>query len=120
MEKADYLGLYAKGWTEGDVDVVLQSLADEYIMDDPNSGRISKGNFSSYFTSFKNQVDPMRDKNRPFMEVSEVLSQEAEGVLTAWVWWLVPGTPIQGGGLIKVGEQGVLSERLTFYTKLPE
>ena len=62
MEKAEYPGLYAKGWTEGDVNVVLQSLADEYIMDDPNSGHISKADFSSYFTSFKNGVDPIRDK----------------------------------------------------------
>ena len=120
MEKAEYFGVYAKGWTEGDVNVILQSLADEYMMDDPNSGRISKADFSGYFTSFKNQVDPIRDKTRPFMEVSEVLSQEAEGILTAWVWWLIPGTPIQGSGLIKVGERGVLSERLAFYTKLSE
>ena len=46
---------------------------------------------------------------------------QAEGDnLTAWAWWAVPETPIQGAGLIKVGPSGVLSERLTFYTKLPE
>jgi hypothetical protein len=120
MEKADYLGLYAKGWGDGDLSVVLQSLADEYVMDDPNSGRISKADFSGYFTGFKDQMDPIRDKSRPFMEVGEVLTQEAEGVLTAWVWWSIPGTPVQGSGLIKVGETGVSSERLAFYTKLPE
>ena len=120
MERAEYLGRYAKGWTEGDVNVVLESLADEYFMDDPNSGRISKADFSSYFTSLKDQVDSIRDRDRPFMEISEVVTQEIEGVLTAWVWWAVPGTPVQGSGLIKVGEGGVLSERLAFYTKLPE
>ena len=101
------------------MDVVLRSLADDYVMDDPNSGRISRAEFSGYFTTFKSHMDPIRDKGRSFMEVSEVLTQEAEGVLTAWVWWSVPGTPIEGSGLIKVGAQGVRSERLAFYTKLP-
>ena len=119
MDKADYLGLYAKGWTEGEVDVVLQSLADEYVMDDPDSGRISKADFSGYFTTFKSHMDPIRDVSRPFMEVSELLTQESGGVLTAWVWWAIPGTPTQGSGLIKVSDRGVLSERLAFYTKLP-
>jgi len=120
MENAEYLGIYARGWTEGNLNILLQSMADEYVIDDPNAGRISKANFSSYFTAFKDQMDPMRDKHRPFMEIGEVLTQEAEGVLTAWAWWSVPGTPIQGSGLIKVGNKGVLSERLAFYTKLPE
>ncbi len=118
--QADHLGLYAKGWTEGDVDTILQSLADEYVMDDPNSGRITKAAFADYFNGFKAQMDNLRDKSRPFLEVSELMTQEADGLLTAWVWWAVPGTPVQGSGLIKVGTHGVVSERLTFYTKLPD
>ncbi len=31
-----------------------------------------------------------------------------------------PGHGVQGAGLIKVGDDGVRSEKLTFYTKLPE
>ena len=120
MGKTEYLGLYAKGWGEGDVNTILQSVAEDFTFDDPNVGHISKADFSSYFTSLKNQVDPIRDRGRPFMELSEVISGEAEGVLTAWCWWSIPGTAVQGSGLIKVSERGVLSERITYYTKLPE
>ena len=56
----------------------------------------------------------------PFMELSEVVTEEKEGVLTAWCWWAVPGTQSKGSGLIKVGAEGVESEVLTYYTRLPE
>ena len=65
-------------------------------------------------------LDQLLEARRPFIELSEIVTQEEGGILTAWAWWVVPGTPIEGSGLIKVGPNGVLSERLTFYTKLPE
>jgi hypothetical protein len=56
---------------------------------------------------------------QPFLAISEVVTQENEGAIDAWVWWEVPGTEIKGGGLIKVGAEGVSSEVITYYTKLP-
>ena len=120
MTAADKLGLYAKGWTEGEVGTIVQSLADDYVMDDPHSGRITKAAFAAYFKGFKDQMDAVRERSRPFMEVSDLMTQDVDGVLNAWVWWAIPGTPVQGSGLIKVTDQGVVSERLAFYTKLPE
>ena len=121
MAASDYLSGYAAGWSNGDLQVILGSLADGYEMDDPNSGLITKAAFSEYFAGFKAQVDSMRGPTTAaLMELSELVTKEEGGVLTAWAWWAVPGTPIQGSGLIKVGDNGVLSERLTFYTKLPE
>ena len=121
MAASDYLSGYAAGWSKGDVQVILGSLADGFELDDPNSGIITKTAIAEYFAGFKAQVDSMRGSTTAdFMQFSEVVTNEEAGVLTAWVWWAVPGTPIQGSGLIKVGDSGVLSERLTFYTKLPE
>ena len=121
MDKGDYLNRYAEGWTEGEVNIIVDSLDNSYQLDDPNSGMISKAAFPEYLAGFKSQVDAIRGQSSSaFLEVSEVITQEDQGVLTAWVWWAVPGTPIQGNGLIKVGDRGVVSERLAFYTKLPE
>jgi hypothetical protein len=36
------------------------------------------------------------------MELSEVVTEEKEGVTTAWCWWAIPGTDIKGSGPIKV------------------
>ena len=53
-----------------------------------------------------------------FMEFTEVVTAEDEDVVTSWCWWAIPGTDIQGSGLIKVGAEGVISERIAYYTSL--
>ena len=99
----------------------MESLDDGFELDDPNSGTISKTVFAEFFAKFKGQVEEIRGQtSSAFLELSEVVTQQEGAHLTAWCWWAVPETPIQGGGLIKVGPNGVLSERLVYYTKLPE
>ena len=121
MSKADDLGRYAEGWIKGDAGTIVSTLDDGYQLDDPNAGKISKAAFPEYYAAFKGQVESIRGVSEDaWLDVSELVTQEEAGVLTAWVWWTVPGTPMQGSGLIKVGDSGVLSERLAFYTKLPE
>jgi hypothetical protein len=52
------------------------------------------------------------------MRIGEVMSQEDGELLTVWLWWAVPGTDLEGAGLIKIAPAGVVSERLTYFTKL--
>ncbi len=121
MAAGDYLNQYAEGWTKGDAQIIAGSLADSYQLDDPNAGMINKQAFADYLAGMWQMVEGIRGKTSdPLLDITEVVTQEDQGIITAWVWWAVPGTPIQGSGLIKVGDQGVLSERLCFYTKLPE
>ncbi len=120
MSAAEHLGTYAEGWTKGDAQTILKATAKDYTFDDPNSGIISRDKLSSYLGGLKEAVASLCG-NRvpdPFMELSEVLTQEADGVLTAWCWWAIPGTEIKGSGLIKVDATGVRSEVITYYTKL--
>ncbi|MEJ2237400.1 MAG: nuclear transport factor 2 family protein [Gemmatimonadales bacterium] len=121
MSAADYLGMYAEGWTKGDENTLLNSLSDEYVLDDPNAGKIKKDEFSEYLAGMKEAVRSLLNGElpEPFLELTEVVTQENDGEITAWAWWTVPGTDIKGSGLIKVGAEGVRSEVLTYYTKLP-
>ena len=121
MASADHLNNYAEGWTKGDSAIIVGSLDDGFTLDDPNAGTISKKAMSDYLAGFKQQVDSIRrNTGGPLMALTEIVTQEEAGILTAWTWWSVPGTEIQGAGLIKVGDTGVLSERLTYYTKLAD
>ena len=122
MSASEHLGTYAEGWTKGDAGLILKAVADNYTLDDPNAGAISKNEFANYLEGMKESVTSLREGPlpEPFMELSEVVTEEKEGVLTAWCWWAIPGTQIKGSGLIKVGSEGVQSEVLTYYTKLPE
>ena len=121
MGAAEHLGVYAEGWTKGEAQTILRAVTDDYTFDDPNAGTIPKSKFADYLSAMKGTVRSLCGGNlpEPFMELSEVVTQESEGMLTAWCWWAVPGTELKGSGLIKVGSNGVKSEVITFYTKLP-
>ena len=120
MSAAEHLSTYAQGWAKGDANTILKATAADYTFDDPNFGVVSKNSLSSYLSELKETVASLCSGRvpDPFMELSEVLTQEVGGVLTAWCWWVIPGTEIKGSGLIKVGPTGVRSEVITYYTKL--
>lgn len=120
MSALDHLGRYAEGWTKGDAGIVLQAITDDYILDDPNEGKISKDKFSNYLNEMKETVKSLCNGSlpEPFMEITEVLTSEENEITTAWCAWEIPGTDIKGAGLIKVNSSGVFSEVLTYYTTL--
>ena len=121
MGAAEHLGVYAEGWTNGEADTILKATAENYTFNDPNSGVIPKKEFARYLAGLKEQVKAVRKGSlpKPFMELSEVVTQENQGVITAWCWWTIPGTDMKGSGLIKIGADGVRSEVITYHTKLP-
>ena len=82
---------------------------------------INKHGFADYLAGMGQVVEGIHRKTYdPLLNLTEVVTQEEGCVLTAWCSWAVPGTPKQGSGLIKVVDQGIISERLFYYTKLPE
>lgn len=122
MARADLLQQYAEGWSKGDANIIAASLDDNYQLDDPNSGSIPKAGLSKYLAGLVELVDNIRGTSgqQPFMEFTELVTSEEGNLLTAWAWWSIPNTSIQGAALIKVGDNGVVSERLAYYTPLPE
>ena len=120
MSALDHLGRYAEGWSTGDADMVLQAITNDYILDDPNVGNITKDKFSGYLNEMKETVKSLCNGNlpQPFMELTEVLTSEENEITTASCAWSIPGTNIKGAGLIKVNSSGVFSEVLTYYTSL--
>ena len=120
MSAKDHLSRYADGWMKGDLETILSSVSSDYVFDDPNEGQITKENLPTYMGQLKEIVSSLRgtESETQLMELSEIVTQEEEDGLTAWCWWAIPGTEMEGSGLIKVGPEGVRSERITYYTKL--
>ncbi len=120
MSSTDHLGTYAEGWTKGDASLILQSVSNSYVFEDPSVGSIGKADFGSYFADLKQHVESVRGgrSGESFMVLADVMTSEEDNLLTAWCWWTIPGTGIQGSGLIKVGDEGVLSERIAYFTPL--
>jgi hypothetical protein len=121
MTASEHIATYAEGWTQGDAAKILKGTAESYVFDDPNAGQITKAGFPGYLDGLKAVVEELRGgaSHDQFMELSEVATQEDGGQVTVWCWWAIPGTDIAGSGLIKVGPEGVVSERIAYYTKLP-
>lgn len=122
MSAAAHLDTYADGWSRGNAEAILLATSEDYTFDDPNCGLIRRQGFAAYLTGLMDAVKGLRGGTlpKPFMELSEVVTHEDRGVLTAWCWWRIDGTNMQGSGLIKVGAEGVRSEVVTYYTRLPE
>ncbi len=95
MSAADHLGVYAEGWTNGDADKIIGSVSDGFVLDDPNEGKIGKAGIADHLAGMKEAVASMRGENYsgPMMELTEVTTHE---------------------------DDGVQSEKLAYYTKLPE
>ena len=121
MAIVDFIGAYAEGWTTGDFDKILGATAPGYILDDPSAGQITRESLLGYLEELSATLDQLRGGPRDgnFLDLTEVAVDETEDGATVWCWWEAPGTGVGGSGLIKVGPEGVLSEKLAYYTKLP-
>jgi len=115
-----HLAAYSEGWINGDVDTLMPTLADDYLLDDPHFGRIPKAGMPAYFEQLKAAVRALRGgaEASPVMRIGEVVTQDEGDLLIVWLWWAVPGTALEGAGLIKIASRGVVSERLAYFTKL--
>ena len=119
MNAAEHLNAYAEGWTHGDADMILKATAEDFTFDDPNVGVITRDAFSDYLAELKEAIASQGAGQvpDPLMALTEVLTQEADGRLTASCWWAVPGTALKGAGLIKADADGVHSEVITYHAK---
>jgi len=115
-----HLAAYSEGWINGDADTVLPALADDYLLDDPHFGRIPRDGMAAYFEQLKATVRDLRGgaDEPPLMRIGELITEETDDLLTVWLWWAVPATALEGAGLIKIAQRGVVFERLAYFTKL--
>ena len=75
MPAGDYLGQYAEGWTKGDSQIILGSLADSYQLDDPNAGTINKQGFADYLAGMWQVVEGIRGKtNDSLLAITDVVT----------------------------------------------
>ena len=80
-----WLEMWLMGWRAGDAEMILHSVADDFVYDDPVDGRFGKAEFAVY-------LDKMFASEAPFVtsagdtvfeEISDVVVREQEGELTA-------------------------------------
>jgi hypothetical protein len=122
MTIPDYIATYSEGWTLGDSEKIMSVVSDNMVLDDPNTGKITREALPNYIAGLKNAVEELRagaveDK---LMEMSEVVIKDDETPASIWAWFTIPGTLLAGSVLIKVANDGVVEERIAYYTPLPK
>ena len=114
--RMEYIGAYAKGWTEGDAQAILEACAPDYFIDDPRQPhKVTRDEFGAYL---KDLVEEATEEaggkpGDPFMAITDVLVQADHALVSCW--WHIPGLGISGAGLIRVGDRGVESEKIAYY-----
>lgn len=83
-----WLEMWLTGWRTGDAEMILQSVADDFVYDDPVDGRFPKAEFAVYLEKMFASEAPFVTSagDTIFEEISDVVAQERDGELTAWGW----------------------------------
>jgi hypothetical protein len=117
-----YIKTYLKGWELGDGALSLSVTADSFCYDDPNTGRIPRAEFVQFVEDFKRAAIDMggAENANPFLQYSDVVIKDDNLPATVWCWWQAVGTELQGCALVKVGTEGVLHEKIAYFSKLPD
>jgi len=113
---------YLQGWERGDGAQSLGVTAPGFCYDDPNTGRIERDEFVQFVEDFKAAAVAMggAENANPFLRYSDVVIKDDELPATVWCWWQAVGTGLQGCALVKVGAEGVLHEKIAYFSRLPD
>ena len=111
-----HIDLWLEGWRRGDAAMVMSSVTDDFVHDDPVDGRFTRAEFARYVEElFATECTP-----EGFETITDVVTVEQDGVETTWGWWTTLRVPLKGAGLVKARPDGVYLERVAYYTRPPE
>ncbi len=122
MSIQDTIATYAEGWALGDSEMIMSAVSPDMVLDDPNVGKINHDALPDYIAGLKTAVAELRagETHDKLMDMSEVVIKDDETPVSIWAWFTIPGTALAGSALIKVADEGVIEERLAYYTSLPK
>lgn len=114
----EHLNNYLEGWRQGNGEKSKESTVPEFFYDDPNSCRIPREDFVEFVEEFKAAAAELSGGKipQPFLDYSHQVFDDG----LAWCWWRVRETTLEGSALITFSNKGVTSEKIAYFTKLPE
>ena len=113
-KRAQHRARYIEAWDTMDAGKLLASTSDGFVFDDPADPEpVTKASLVAYMPSWPEKAGAL---GAPFQfEITDKVVQDKDGVLLEWYWWRLSGTDVEGSALIKTTDEGVISERLTYF-----
>ena len=109
---------YDSGWDTWDAELVLSSLADGFVFDDPAMPEpVDRANMAAYMMSWRDRVKSPGGTGE--IESRDRVTIDQDGAILSWYWWSFVGTKYEGAAVTKITDEGVQYERIAYYPNTP-
>jgi len=110
---------YGEGWDTWNADLLVSSLADNFVFDDPAmSEPVTKANMAGYMRGWKDRVKQLGGTGE--IGSRDRVTIDADGAIVSWHWWSFVGTKYEGSAVTRTTDDGVQYERITYYPDTPD
>ncbi len=93
---------------------ILASVTDGFVFDDPAEPEpVTKATIVEYMPVWPKKAEVLGAAFE--FDMIDKVVQDKDGVLLEWYWWRLVGTDVEGSAVVKTSDDGVMSERLTYY-----
>ncbi len=97
-----------------DAEKLLSSTTEDFVFDDPaDPVPITKANLVRYMPVWPERAKALGGTFE--FDITDKVVQDEAGVLLEWYWWRLAGIDVIGSAVIKTSDEGVFSERITYY-----
>ena len=115
-KRSEIRARYIQGWYSLNADLLLESIAPEFIFDDPAEPEpVTRSMLTEYMDRWDARTRALGSTNQ-WILTNEV-REDKDGILTDWEWWELDGAGLQGTAIILTSDAGVVSERITYFDR---
>lgn len=115
-DRFEHLETYLSAWDEPEN--LLAALADDFELHDPDESEvITKATMGEWMHHWVERVRSAGGTGA--VENSDEAKVDRDGELIFWTWWRFAGTDVEGCALIKVGDDGVRSQKVAIHKAPP-
>jgi hypothetical protein len=112
--RAAHLAEYLAGVQSMDPARAMQAAAPEFKWyDGMVTEPITRDRFAEYLIGWEDRMRSIGGTGR--YEVSDELAADQDGYILRWAWSKFLGTDVEGCALLKVGDQGVIYEKIAYF-----
>jgi hypothetical protein len=112
--RAQLRAQFIEGWETMDAEKLVSAVADDFEFDDPaDPAPVTKSTLVDYMPRWSAKAEALGGTFA--FDIIDKVVQDKDGVLLEWYWWRLVGTDVEGAAVIKTTDEGVVSERLTYY-----
>ncbi len=113
-KRARHRARYIEAWNSMDAAKLLASVTDDFLFDDPTDAEaVTKAALVGYMPKWPAKAAALGAAFE--FEIVDKVVHDDGGLLLEWYRWRLIGADVEGSAVIKTSDEGVMSERLTYY-----